>query len=186
MAEQTNGRDPELWKLLGTFANNPRPYGTESTKWKTALLVCAIRDDQLSAVQLLAGSGADNSMNALYVAARRKDQRYVRCLMEHGADPNTPFWRRTPLHEAILGGFVDTAAALIDGGADVNQLITHQCRDEPYFLRRFGLEAYGNPVGATPSIQACGFVFHPNKPELAVQLARLLLERGADPAAANT
>ncbi|KAL4954446.1 hypothetical protein BDW69DRAFT_163138 [Aspergillus filifer] len=118
-------------------------------------------------------------MGALYVVARRKDPRYVRCLLKHGTDPNAPFWRRTPLHEAILDEFVDTAAALIDGGADVNQPITHQCRDEPYFLQRLGMEAYANPVGASPLIQACGFVFYPNQSELAVKLARLLLERGA-------
>ncbi|KAL5000855.1 ankyrin repeat-containing domain protein [Aspergillus recurvatus] len=146
-------------------------YRDDATIWKTVLLLSAIRDGQLSSARLLAKTGADVD-SGLYPAACRRDPSYVRCLLENGGDPNKPSHGKIPLHEAVLNGFVDTAAALIDGGADVNQ------RELARNSREW--DEGSRPGGATPLILACGLISRKN-PETFRDMARLLIARGADP-----
>lgn len=80
----------------------------------------------------------------------------VKMLIEAGADPNAPIigsWHsETPLHWAASSDDVDVAAALIDGGADIEVL-------------------GGSIAGGTPLDNAVGYgCWH---------VARLLVERGA-------
>ena len=81
---------------------------------------------------------------------------FVKILIEAGADPNAPIigsWHsETPLHWAASSDDVDVAAALIDGGADIEVL-------------------GGSIAGGTPLDNAVGYgCWH---------VARLLVERGA-------
>ncbi|KAL3433218.1 ankyrin repeat-containing domain protein [Aspergillus tetrazonus] len=172
--EEFNGLESRLPRFTGPFADDSEPYREDATEWKTALLTSAIRDGQLSSARILAKIGADVD-SALFAASCRSDPEYVRCLLENGADPNNPSYGKIPLHEAVLNGFLETTAALIDGGANVNQRVPP--RRDPY-RTRFERGPATTHVGATPLIQACGFLFL-SDPELSLQMARLLISRGA-------
>ncbi|KAL4784159.1 ankyrin repeat-containing domain protein [Aspergillus varians] len=176
--ERINGRERTLPTLTGSYADNSERYRTDPTEWKTVLLVSAVRDGQLASVRLLAKAGA-NVNSALYAAACRRDPSYVRCLLANGADPNKRSYGKFPLHEAVLNGFLETTAALIDGGADVNQAAPPRDSDDDMGPgRRFRRLAQG---GATPLIQACGFLFGSKGPDLSLEMGLLLLSHGADP-----
>ncbi|KAJ0422032.1 ankyrin repeat-containing domain protein [Aspergillus carlsbadensis] len=178
--EQHYGREYSVPTLSPWNVNGPGGYRADPVTWKSVLLLSAIRDEQLASVQLLIQSGADVQYgNVLRFAACREDPRFVECLLKAGADPNEYDWEgRTALHDAVLNGFIDTIAALIDGGADVNQPM----RDEAKTRNTWRRGMYNTLDGSTPLIQACGFSFFDPKSELAVNIARLLLSRGADAA----
>ncbi|KAL3454105.1 ankyrin repeat-containing domain protein [Aspergillus insuetus] len=177
--EQVQGREYSVPRLSPWNVNGPNGYRSDPVTWKSVLLLSAIRDDQLSSVQLLIQSGADVQYgNALQIAACREDPRFVECLLKAGADPNEYDGQgRTALHEAVLNGFIETITALIDGGADVNQPMRDKTKTQSFWSRG----VYNTLYGSTPLIQACGFSFFQPKSELAVNIARLLLSRGADP-----
>jgi ankyrin repeat protein len=177
--EQVQGREYYVPKLSRYNVDGPNGYRSDPVTWKSALLLSAIRDEQLSSVQLLIQSGADVQYgNALHIAACREDPRFVECLLKAGAEPNEYNARgRSALHEAVLNGFIDTIKALIDGGADVNQPMRDETKTESFWSRGM----YNTVDGSTPLIQACGFSLFRPKSELAVNIARLLLSRGADP-----
>ncbi|KAI9372816.1 ankyrin repeat-containing domain protein [Aspergillus egyptiacus] len=172
--EMVNGRESDLPRFTGRYAEDSAQYRKDPIEWKSVLLISAIRDDQLSSMQLLIKAGADvNYDYPLHVAASREDPRYVQCLLENGADPNRYIPRgRTPLHEAVLNGFLDTVTALIDGGADPNLPMLNN-------LNERGGGWFKNVDGTTALIQACGFLFS-DRPDLAFDIAQLLLSRGSD------
>ncbi|KAL3490044.1 ankyrin repeat-containing domain protein [Aspergillus germanicus] len=177
--EQVQGREYSVPKLSRWNVNGPNGYRSDPVTWKSVLLLSAIRDEQLSSVHLLIQSGADVQYgNALHIAACREDPRFVENLLKAGADPNEYDGQgRTALHEAVLNGFIETITALIDGGADVNQPMRDKTKTQSFWSRG----VYNTLDGSTPLIQACGFSFFQPKSELAVNIARLLLDRGADP-----
>ncbi|KAL2865966.1 ankyrin repeat-containing domain protein [Aspergillus lucknowensis] len=151
--EEINGRESIIPSLSGEAANC---YRTDPVEWKS-----------LSSVQLLIKAGADVNY----------DPRYVEWLLKAGAAPNEyDSFGRTALHEAVLNGFLETVTALIDGGADVNQPMRDSGNTRKFW--RSGM--FNNLDGATPLIQACGFMFIIPQPELALEMTKLLLSRGAD------
>lgn len=188
--ERVNGRESKIPRFRGRYADNSEYWRSDPTKWKSALLLSAIRDQQLSSVELLIKTGADVDYDsALCVAACREDPRYVQCLLENGANPNiTDGSGRTALHEAVMNGFVETIGALLDGGADVNKPVV---RDSTYmdyrnnYIEFAGYRFAFTDNGSTALIQACGFsqqtwsTRKPSSSELATQITRLLLSRGA-------
>lgn len=103
---------------------------------------------------LISCAGNPPQFDPLAGAARNGDVNSVRQLLAHGADPNAPTggngW--PPLMHAIHKHQLATAAALLDGGADVNRAA---------------------PNGDTPLMMAAGYGY--------VDFVRLLLSRGADP-----
>lgn len=175
-------------------------------KWTSKLLCDAIRDQKFPMVQMLIRAGTDvNRGYALHIASFHEDPRYVKALLAGGADPRVvnKFTGRTALSEAILNGFVDTAAALIDGGADVNHaLCPPSSGDRVGYLERLSIKGYCIKIsnqGATSLMLACGFHFYlkrrvsktaaigaPQPPETALELFRLLLARGADSTIADS
>lgn len=167
--ERTNGIESIVPNIshdrygAAEFEENAR---SDPFRWKSLLLVSAIRDDQLSSAQMLAQSGVDfKTYLALHLAARRKDPRYVQCLLQNGADATlTDRQGRTALHIAILNGFVETMTTLIQGGSNVNQHMPSQAS--------FAIDTRGrNVIGAPPLILAGG----------SVHMVRILLLNGADP-----
>ncbi|KAL2816986.1 ankyrin repeat-containing domain protein [Aspergillus granulosus] len=177
-AEQLNGREYVVPSLSGWKAGRPGGQRADPVTWKSVLLLSAIRDNQLSSVQLLIQAGADVQYgNALQIAACRKDPRYVQFLLKAGADPTRyDNAGRTALHEAVLNGFTDTIKALIDGGADVNQPMRDKTKAQNTWRRGM----FNTLDGSTALIQACGFTFFNPNPDLAVKVASLLLSYGAD------
>ncbi|KAJ5706655.1 hypothetical protein N7488_006456 [Penicillium malachiteum] len=98
--------------------------GLTPSQRKSILLVSAIRDRQLSAVQLLLEAGTDaNSHNVLHLAACDRDPRYVKHLLQYGVGVNATQFAVIPLHQAVVRCHPETAEALIEAGSDVNQLI---------------------------------------------------------------
>ncbi|KAL2815214.1 ankyrin repeat-containing domain protein [Aspergillus cavernicola] len=176
-SEMVLGRESIIPRLTGPYADDSNKYRADPRNWKSVLLASAIRDEQLSSVQLLVKAGADvNFENALHVAACRQDPRFAKCLLDNGAEPNNyNLYGRTALHEAVLNGFRDTIIVLINGGADVNQPI----RQASKFKQTWERSVFNNIIGSTPLIQACGFTFS-RKPQLALDIAHLLLSRGAN------
>ncbi|KUL83144.1 hypothetical protein ZTR_10995 [Talaromyces verruculosus] len=146
--ERVNGRESKIPRFTGRYADNSEYWRSDPKKWKSALLLSAIRDQQLSSVELLIKTGADVDYgSALCVAACREDPQYVQCLLENGANPNiTDGSGRTALHEAVMNGFVKTIGALLDGGADVNKPVV---RDSTYMDDRnnfIGFAGYSTPL----------------------------------------
>ncbi|KAJ5698774.1 ankyrin repeat-containing protein [Penicillium macrosclerotiorum] len=192
--------------IPGTHIPTTNPEAIQSRpvewiKWTSSLLRDAIRDQKFSMVQMLIRAGTDvNYGYRLHEASLREDPRYVKVLLAGGADPRVinKITGRTALSEAILNGFVETAAALIDGGADVNHaLCPPSSGDRVGYIERLSIRGHyielGNQ-GATSLMLACGFHFYqerqvtktnaigaPQPPETALELFRLLLARGADP-----
>lgn len=80
---------------------------------------CLELDDPNAATAFTNGSASDDRM-ALHSAAGKGHIEIVRCLLEHGADPNvsdgTSF---TPLALAAVAGHVETVRLLLTKGADV-------------------------------------------------------------------
>lgn len=187
--ERVNGRESRIPRFTGRYASASEEWRSDSKKWKSVLLLSAIRDQQLSSVELLVKAGADvDYKNALCVAACRRDPRYVQCLLENGANPNiADRYGRTALHEAVMNGFIETTAALLDGGADIDKRVARNYNSEngnPIRLPGYRMELSEN--GSTALIQASGFslqTFSTAKPsvsDLAMQMTRLLISRGAD------
>ncbi|KAJ5709645.1 hypothetical protein N7493_009936 [Penicillium malachiteum] len=129
---------------------------------RSILLLSAIRDGQLSSVQMLAKSGVNfESVFALHIAAHRKDNRFVRCLLENGADPNQKDYQgRTALHIAILNGFAETMTALAHGGSNVNQYMPVQSKFYDYprrrLIRKFNTSQKTENKGTPPIVLARG------------------------------
>jgi ankyrin repeat protein len=190
-AERVNGRESILPRFTGHYATKSEMWRSDPKKWKSVLLLSAIRDQQLASVELLLKAGADvDYQSALCVAACRQDPRYVQCLLENGADPNIKDrFGRTALHEAVMNGFVETISALLDGGANVDKPVERDNDDMNYsdnYIELAGYRLELSDNGSTALIQACGFSQktsfkrEPSNSGLAMQITRLLLSRGAN------
>lgn len=64
--------------------------------------------------------GADDGKTVLHLAAMADDPRYLRVLLDHRADPDTPdtVTGATALMSALMGERADNLAALLEAGAD--------------------------------------------------------------------
>lgn len=170
--ELINGIEPSVPKFADWCDPDVDHLRSNPVKWKSTLLKSAIRDGQLSSTQMLAkfdlGANSDNTY-ALNMSARRRDPRFVECLLENGADPSQRDWQeKTAFHIAILNGFIETAAALAHGGSDVNQRMP----DQKFFFE--------GPVSLSLEHKAQG------KPPLMLarrdrRMIQVLLSYGADP-----
>ncbi|KAJ9305684.1 hypothetical protein DTO217A2_4754 [Paecilomyces variotii] len=179
-SEYFNGIESTVPNINNSYCFSPdglEHARSDPLRWKSILLVSAIRDNQLSSAQMLAQSGVDIILyGALHIAAHRKDPRYMRCLLQNGADATATDRRgRTALHIAILDGFVETMTALIHGGSNVNQYMPSY-RSATYARSSKGKLSLDSlfshpPVGAPPLILAGSNV----------QMVGILLSNGADP-----
>ncbi|KAJ5448697.1 hypothetical protein N7445_003518 [Penicillium cf. griseofulvum] len=99
----------------------------------------------------------------LHAAAGQKDPRFALHLLSRGAQVELPDWLgRTALDIAVTNGFVETAQALIDGGADVNESSCRGCLMNAVSL-------------------AGGDIIPPERRASGTELTRILLSKGADP-----
>ncbi|KAE8555567.1 hypothetical protein TMatcc_002826 [Talaromyces marneffei ATCC 18224] len=189
--ERINGRESNIPRFTGNYADKSEEWRSDPKKWKSVLLLSAIRDQQLSSVELLVKAGADvDYESALCVAACRQDPRYVQCLLKNGADPNIKNkFGRTALHEAVMNGFMETIAALLDGGADIDESVTqisgYRMKDSKNEIWLAGYTLKLSENGSTVLIQAGGFyqpisaIYKQRNSELATRITQLLLSRGA-------
>jgi len=112
----------------------------------------AVKKDESRVVEILIQNGVP--ANALNLAASAGSVRTVNLLLDHHADPNMSDPNgSTPLEDAALKGFDAIAAALLDHGAQVNQI---------------------NSASGTTALYAAASFGHANT-------VRLLLDHGADP-----
>jgi ankyrin repeat protein len=111
-----------LLKMSPRLANYVLPYA-QGHHSETTLLMEAIDNQNLNAVQLLLASGADvkaqteSYHSALQVAAEQGDVEITKLLLRSSADPTFPRSGKTPLREAVLAGHFDVAKLLVDAGA---------------------------------------------------------------------
>ncbi|KAI9711784.1 MAG: hypothetical protein M1820_001929 [Bogoriella megaspora] len=189
--------DPPIgneWRLLNKFE---RIRGIESSldvrdsadsrSWKAKFLCSAIKDSRLLAVRLLIELGADvnhrldgrSRGTLLHIAAFRKDPHYAKMLLERGADASVYDAKgQTALHQAILNGFEQTAAALVQGGADVNARLD--------VSKGYRTDAGGNHSRQTPLMLACGLSRQDSDQGLLSRIIHLLLSNGADATAKDS
>ncbi|KAJ6587462.1 ankyrin repeat-containing domain protein [Mycena vulgaris] len=188
--------DPTMTNLWRMMSKDERINGQEaflrdriflkktwtSTEWRSHLLHTAIRDDKMLMVQLLLELGADanytvGGRTALHTATFRKDASFIKILLSAGADPTLrDTYGRTALHQAIINGFEETAAALIMGAADVNACILTTNAHANATVRK------GPHAGMmTPLMLTCGFL-RGNERDVGfpTHIAHLLLAAGAD------
>jgi ankyrin repeat protein len=169
-------------KLARVVVNRANPndiytavVGTVSQGGSTPLLFAARQGDVESA-RLLLAAGADvndllaDGTSALTVAAHSDHAALVRLLLDRGANPNVIGSGYSALHAAVLRGNLDIVRALVARGALVDSRLRHGTTttrgSREYFLPE-------SLAGATPLWLAAKF--------LEIDIARLLLEHGANP-----
>ncbi|KAJ7616947.1 ankyrin repeat-containing domain protein [Mycena polygramma] len=182
--EQVNGQEAYLRDVQISQSN-----GTDVREWRSRLLHAAIRDNKIIMASLLLELGAEpnypvHGRTALHTAAFRKEARFVELLLKSGADSTSlDNFGYTALHQAVMNGFEETTAALVNGGADVNARTDHRLVPRSYDR---GRKLFN---GTTPLILTCGFRLWRAVDDPALQipacLAQLLLDAGADATATN-
>ncbi|KAJ5941933.1 hypothetical protein N7516_002101 [Penicillium verrucosum] len=114
-------RDPRFVQLL--LEKSSKELQAEMTE---VILCTAISLGNLETAKVILDSdGAPVNQNGtpLHAAASQQDPQFVLLLLSKGARPGLlDGCDQTALSVAVTDGFVETARALIDGGADVNQL----------------------------------------------------------------
>jgi ankyrin repeat protein len=176
---------------LGTLlAENPGLANTRDDRGNSPLLIATYTGRQ-EMVRVLLGRGArPNFFEACAVGLTEDVRRHI------GADPGAARqWAPdgwTPLHLAAFFGHRDTAAALLDAGADVRALSRNAEANLPINAAAAGPRAdrrpdivrllidRGSPVDGRGSPSA-HTPLHEGAYNGDVALVRLLLERGADP-----
>ncbi|KAB2576395.1 putative ankyrin repeat protein [Lasiodiplodia theobromae] len=116
-AERVNGAA----SYLKHYSWQPSP---SADNWKSRLLHVAIKAAQPLVLKLLIELGADVNFpvgcrTPLHTAAFRKDPQFAEILLQHGADTSLRnHLGHTALHSAVINGFYDTAAMLLEWNAD--------------------------------------------------------------------
>ena len=152
---------------------------TGDTAWKVRLLHSAIKDQKLSIVQLLIEIGANvnyiRTRSALHAAAFRKDPKFTQVLLKNGANVSVrDSHGQTALHQAVLNGFEETIAALLQGGSDANARRPLNSEES----RRLSRDCVGNQ---TPLMMACGYRIESIEDRKAQsRIIDLLISYGAD------
>ena len=156
--------------------------------WKVRLLHAAIRDEQLSVMQLLIETGVEVNLlrtrTALHAAAFREDPQFAQILLEHGADVSLQDYEgQTALHQAVLNGFQGTISVLLRGGSDVNA--TRKKRHAHYarhFANGRNLSIKKGASEMTPLMLACGYSDNSkDRNDIQTRIIALLLSHGGDP-----
>lgn len=174
-------KDPSFARLLLDKGAKPdQQFGAG----ELALHV-AIRHGNLETVKVILASPHDVNIRGhhgtpLHVAAGQEDPRFAQLLLENGANPESyDSHGRNALHLAVMNGFIETARAIIDGGADINQFSLQLDRILD--------------MGPIPRSETCLMlaVLLANKASekqqaLATEMARMLLSKGADPTLQNS
>ncbi|KAI9150385.1 Serine/threonine-protein phosphatase 6 regulatory ankyrin repeat subunit B [Paramyrothecium foliicola] len=160
-----------------------------SANWKSSLLLASIKDNQLSAMEILLAMGADVNYQGyrragrifrtpLHTAAFRKDPIFAELLINYGADIEALDWHcMTPLQQAVLNGFEKVVQLLLAKGAMVNVAQVPGAR--PWNRGTYSKKR-GEPSARTPLQLACGLRAPDDDPELPHRIIELLLRYGAD------
>jgi len=137
-------------KIARIAKKNPEFLDYQDPQYGTALLFWAVGMEKYKSAEALLKGGADPDIisiwgggTALYLAAEfsfigtqtKKDSKYVKLLLEYGADPNMGYVgseyntiyeiSRTPLM-ASIGCGLEKTKVLVEGGADIN-FATEMC-----------------------------------------------------------
>jgi ankyrin repeat protein len=171
---------PEAVKLL--LARGAKVNGQEPVRGQTALMWAAA-EGNTGAVEMLIEFGADvkaksrSGFTPLLFAVRNGHKETVRALLAHGADANATAPDGTSaLNMAVLNAYFELAAVLLEGGANPNAPDARgSALHTLAWLRKPGSDG-GNGLGrrsyGTPQ---------PLGEMTALQLAKVLLEHGAEP-----
>jgi ankyrin repeat protein len=160
-----------------------RPPSMESKKWNSALVHRAIRDGNLMALKLLLELGTDiNTIvdrTPLHAAAFRRDPTFAQVLIENGSDIEAlDYQGMTPLQQAVVNGFEETAEFLLSKGANINACNPSDGRTGP---KKYKLTSSKGPASCrTPLMLACGLDGKSKDPDISVRMVRMLLKAGAD------
>jgi ankyrin repeat protein len=180
MSAALSGRVAAVDALLARGAD---VHAVEAYRGQTALMLAAGEGNVEAARALIAagagvGTQSKSGFTALLFAARNAQLDAVRLLIEHGANVNDLAPDGTSvLNVAIVNAFYEVASVLLEHGADPN---LPDARASPLhtiaWLRKPGATDRAGGVGelATAAPRPVGKV-------TSLELAKQLLERGADP-----
>jgi ankyrin repeat protein len=190
MSIHTAARGPNLAEIKKQLAWGANP--NSKTFWyRDTPLIVAAAYGHTEVVKLLLDKGAHVNMGneggetALHYAARHGHTKVMQILLEHGADPKLKGTGcGTPLQWAVRGGQTQSVKMLLDYGVNINQRGTDgetalatavsEYPDMVSFLISLGADVNARAEnGCTPLHKA---YWAENK-----EVARLLLQRGADP-----
>jgi uncharacterized protein len=212
----TAGSAPIIERLLQAGADANTTTGTAGTSGEgEPALMAAARTGNGAAVRLLLEFGADvyagegwHKQTALMYAAAANASDAVHALLDYGANvaarSDGGF---TALHYAARAGAIDAARMLVEAGADLNQRLTSGASplmlgiinahwELAAILVEKGANVNDDGMGYTPLHQLV-WSYHPNVVYMppgpvptgglsAMDLAKLLLDRNADPNARMT
>jgi ankyrin repeat protein len=127
-AEDPNIDLPVLQRIrvmtLGELDSAERGHRPPNLSAMDLLAAVALRDWETASTIATANPKVINSGGALHLLAKRGDAAGVKWLLEHGANPNSPWahWDSevTALHLAVLAGHTQVVRALLAAGADPN------------------------------------------------------------------
>jgi hypothetical protein len=127
-AEDPNIDLPVLQRIrvmtLGELDSAERGHRPPNLSAMDLLAAVAFRDWETASTIATANPKVINSGGALHLLAKRGDAAGVKWLLEHGANPNSPWahWDSevTALHLAVLAGHTQVVRALLAAGADPN------------------------------------------------------------------
>ncbi|CAG8905859.1 unnamed protein product [Penicillium egyptiacum] len=168
-------RDPRFVQVL--LEKGAKGLQTETETDRSALHT-AINLGNLETAKVILNSDHAHVNNwyqgktPLHAAAGQQDPQFALLLLSKGAQPELlDGWQQTALAIAVTNGFVETAQAVIDGGADVNQLS---------WMWILNTSEWRNCLTMAVFL-AGGDNEEPEKRGSAAEMARMLLSKGADP-----
>ena len=165
------------------YVANPLGDDVKDTReWKSKLLLSAIKDKKMDIAKLLVHNGADvnyfKKATPLHAAVLCREPEFCRQLIRMGARLETVDERGfAPLHHAVLNGDIDVVRVLLQNGSNANARAT-----EPAPEARLSYYSILHGNSATPLILIFDFLSlgYESRKELALQLAVLLIQHGAD------
>ena len=185
---------PDLEKARLLIARGAEVNARSTNLGRTPFLIAAGMPSSVETLRFLLEKGADlrakdrGGEHALGFAARLADVEVVRFLVEKGFDVNEPGGGSTPpLTRAVSRQYLPTIEFLLGKGAKIRKndlrLATHW--QDPKLIERL-IAAGGDVNGSSGTYRLTPLIYAASSYQAGTATLKFLLEKGADPNAADT